>query len=203
MDLQRPTTSCSSRQESVEVSQEALAKLLVTIAIYLARHPSSTTEMDVRILFGKVRYTLAPNATSSPGQTTRKRVHGSCRAARLLHDVQVQPLNGFYCQDADSICSKQKCRYNVILLRRWMNLFVSHGRSHHHFLFIPFCCYFIARFSDASPRRFLHAAFDVAPSDALPHSFKDFADLCTRDLYLRSHASPPYHPAIILPYELK
>lgn len=65
---------------------------------------SFTTEIDVRILFGKACHTFAPNATSSPGQTTRKRVHGSCGAARFLHDVQVQRLNGFL------LLRKPECR---------------------------------------------------------------------------------------------
>lgn len=92
----------------------------------------------------------APNATSFPGQTTAKRVHGTCSAAHLLRTLQVWPRNGRCWMRKRGkwavrrVCSKRRCRYDVILCRRRLHGAVGgDGKSHHRILLFPvFCCCF-------------------------------------------------------------
>jgi len=140
MGCRYPTTPCASRREGVEDPQPP-AELRVTLAhsVHIAITAFTTRLMycknlhiSARVLTLTIgmRCISAPNATSSPGRMTRKRVHGICAAARLLRSLQVQSPKG-YCrcisQAAQAVCSKQRCRYHVISLQRWTCLSVSCG----------------------------------------------------------------------------
>jgi hypothetical protein len=84
---------------------------------------ASTTEIDVPQTARLISCSadLAPVATSSPCQTTAKRVHGICSATFSLRHMRAWPQHG-HCWlrerkdwDATAVSSKRGCRYDVIL----------------------------------------------------------------------------------------
>lgn len=118
------STACDSRQ--IDKSTNRSFTAVATGPCVTSAHDgctASTTEIDVpqttRLISCSVD--LAPVATSSPCQTTAKRVHGICSTTFSLRHLQAWPQHG-YCWlrerkdwDATAVCSKRGCRYDVIL----------------------------------------------------------------------------------------